>query len=300
MSTIEELVNQGKYADAVGLPEAELHGRDLFLLVSAYLSLNKGKEAMEVLIRHREELFHTEPQLALKANFETRFLLNQYEEAAEDLEVFANYPYVSQAVEETLRELPKTIAAMRYASRPKGPGDLDELLSHLASPSDDLELLSTLNALKKVGDLEDYRGLVEEVLVGPYHDDVRTYALMLLSAKGSDHPVAFRKRGKDYEVVPSRLGSPYGLPEYRYLREKLQSEKDTALRDVAGELLDLHALICYPERFLSPGEEDAYAEGLLALAHSYLGIEEPKLEGKAAQYRAQIGKDIADNPPLLR
>lgn len=298
MSQISTLIENGKYLEATALDEASLHGRDLFFLVSAYLSLGKGKEAMEVMVNHRKELFETDPLLTLKTNFEIRFLLKQFDEAEEDKEYFENLPYVSQKVEEALRELPSTIAATRYAST-SHQHSLEELLEMLSSPSDDLMLLSALNGLKKVGELEDYRGLVEELLVGPYHDDVKTYALMLLSAKGSTHPVTLVKRGKSYELVPERLGTPYGLPEYGYLRKKIDGVGDLSLREVMGELLDLHALIAYPERFVTPGEEEPYFVGLTNLARSYLGQKEEEIEGRAKDYREEIGRLITENPPLL-
>lgn len=297
MSKISQLVQEGKNAEAIGLDERELQGRDFFFLVSAYLSLSKGKEAMEVLLKHRDELYAIDPLLTLKANFETRFLLKQFDEAEQDLRYFENLPYVSQKVEEALRGLPSTIAATRYASSPKP--DLEQILETLASPSDDLMLLSALNGLKNVGALEDYRELVEELLLGPYHDDVKTYALMLLSAKGSTHEVAFQKRGRTYRLVPAKLGTPFALPEYKKIREAVENGLDQSLREVMGELLDLYALICYPERFVSPGEVDAFLQGLTELGHRYLGQYEAPLEGLAKRYEEDMAAALAENPPLL-
>ena len=299
MSKISELVNQSNYREAILIPEESLSGRDLFLLVSAHLSLSQGKEALDILIRHRDELYAVDPLLTLKATFETRFLLKQFDEAEQDLKHFEELPYVSQKVEEALRGLKGTIAATRYASSSPKSMDYERILEILASPSDDLMLLSALNGLRKVGELEDYRGLVEELLVGPYHDDVKTYALMLLSAKGSEHEVTLTKHGKSYKVVPAKLGTPYGLPEYKKIREKIENLHDGGLSEVMGELLDLYALQCYPERFLLPGEEEAFFEGLLSLGHSYLGQASEKVEGRALEYAEAIEKSMAENPPLL-
>ena len=299
MSDIAELVKNEKFEEAIALPADSLKGRELFFLASAYLSLGKGEEALQVLLEHRDELYGIDPILTMKSVFEIRFLLEQYDEAEEDRKYFENLPYVSQEVEEVLRSLPSTIAATRFSAKSPAQKDYEKLLETLASPSDDLMLLSALNGLKKFGDLEDYRGLVEEILVGPHHDDVKTYALMLLSAKGSDHKVTIVKNGKSYEVNPARLGTPYGLPEYRYLREKIMALRDKSLADVAGELLDLYALQRYPERFLVNGEEDAFLEGLLALARTYLGQGEGDLGEAGKRYRDLIGKSIAENPPLL-
>lgn len=297
MSNIRTLVENEKYLDAIGIPETELEGRDFFFLVSSYLALSQGQKAMDVLCRHRDELYQADPLLTLKANFETRFLLKQFAEAEEDLKYFENLPYVSQKVEEALRALPSTIAATRYASSPHA--DYEKTLETLSSPSDDLMLLSALHSLKNMGELEDYRGLVEELLVGPWHDDVKSYALMLLSAKGSTHETTLVKRGKSYTLIPSKLGTPFAMEEYRNLRKRIEDMEDASLSRVAGELLDLYALICYPERFIAPHDEDAFFPAIANLARSYLNLPEEALEGKSKRYREEIERLIAENPPLL-
>lgn len=298
MDSIKELVEQGQFTQAIAIPEEKLTPRELFFRVSALLALGKGEEAMDTLVRHRDELYAEDPLLTLKANFETRFILKQFDQAEQDRIYFESLPYVRQEVEEVLRTLPSTIAATRYATvAPRK--DLEELLQNLASPSDDLMLLSTLNALQKVGELEDYRQLVEELLVGPHHDDVKTYALMLLSAKGSTQEVTFVKRGKSYRVVPNRLGSPFALPEYREVRKKIESCPDASLLEVAGELLDLYCLILYPERAFLPEEAEDFAAGLFALGREYLGQGAQVVTGKAKEWKDRIGQTIAENPPLL-
>ena len=298
MDNIKTLVEKGEFEAAIAIPKETLKGRDRFFYVSALLALGKGKEAMEELVTHREELYALDPLLTLKANFETRFILKQFDEAEADRAYFESLPYVRQEVEEALRALPSTIAATRYAASPAGK-DMDALLANLASPTDDLMLLSTLNALQKTGDLEEYRALVEELLVGPWHDDVKTYALMLLSAKGSTAETTLSKRGKSYKVVPAKLGSPYGLPEYQELRKKVEACPDATLLDVAGELLDLYCLILYPERPFVKEEVPAVAEGLFALAKEYLGQTASGLSPEGAKWKEKLGQTIAENPPLL-
>ena len=299
MSQIAELVKNGKYREAIGIPEESLSGRDLFFLLSSYLSLNDPKSALEVISRHRRELYETDPLMTLKANFEIRFALKQFDEAEQDLDFFANEPYVSQEVEEALRDLPRTIAATRFASTSSSP-DYEKALEVLSSPSDDLMLLSALNALKKTGELEDYRGLVEELLVGPWHDDVKTYALMLLSAKGSTHPTTLIKRGKSYTVTPAKLGTPFAMKEYQQLRKSLEGMLDQSLLAVAGELLDLYALLRYPERFVDSADLAPFLEGLTCLASTYLGNPKTPQSAKGKAFYEEIGKLIQENPPLLQ
>lgn len=298
MSNIEELVKKGAYEEAIALPADGLEGKDAFLRISAFLSLGKGKEALEYLLSVRDALWKADPLMTMRVNMEIRFLLRQFDLAQEDLAYFENLPYVSQKVEEALREMPKAILAARAGEKSARGMDYEEALETLASPSDDFALLAALAALRKQGDLEDYRGLLEEILVSLHHDDVKSYALMLLSAKGSEHETLLSKRGKSYNVVPAKLGSPYAMAEYKVLRERIEKVGDTSLSQVMGELLDLYALILYPERFVTAGELDSFFEGLMGLGKTYLGQEKGNLSEKAEALYARIKDEIAKNPPL--
>ena len=299
MSQLEELVKKGKYQEAIELPADRLGAKDAFLRVSAFLSLGKGKEALEYLLSERERLFKADPLMCIRVNFELRFLLKEFDLAEEDLDFFQNQPYVSQRVEEALRDLPKAILAARASQKSAKGMDFEEAMETLASPSDDFALLAALGALRKQGELEDYRGLVEEILASFHHDDVKTYALMLLSAKGSTHKVTLTKGGKSFRLVPAKIGSPFGMAEYKVLRERIEKVGDSSLTQVMGELLDLYALIRYPERFVTAGDLDSFFEGLEGLGRTYLGQEEGNLSEKAHRWCLEIKEAIAKNPPLM-
>ncbi len=299
MSQLEELVKKGEYARAIDLPCEGLEAKDKFLRISAFLSLGKGQEALDYVLKERDALWKADPVMTIRVNFEIRFLLRQFDQAQEDLEYFENLPYVSQRVEEALRDLPKAILAARASEKSARGMDLEEALETLASPTDDFALLSALGALRKQGDLEDYRGLVEEILTSFHHDDVKSYALMLLSAKGSEHEVTLVKNGKTFKVVPAKLGSPYGMAEYKVLRQRLENVGDSSLTEVMGELLDLYALIRYPERFVLAGDLDSFFEGLRGLGRSYLGQAEGELTPEGRKKYDEIKEAIANNPPLM-
>ena len=299
MSQLEELVKNGKYQEAIALSAKDLEAKDAFLRISAFLSLGKGKEALDYLLGERDRLFKADPLMTIRVNFELRFVLREFDQAEEDLDYFQNQPYVSQRVEETLRDLPKAILAARASQKSARGMDYEEAMETLASPTDDFALLAALGALQKQGDLEDYRGLVEEILVGYHHDDVKSYALMLLSAKGSDHEVTLAKGGKSYKLVPAKIGSPFGMAEYKVLRERIEKTGDSSLSQVMGELLDLYALIRYPERFVTAGDLDSFFEGLAGLGRTYLGQDAGNLSLEGRRFHDEIKEAIAKNPPLM-
>lgn len=299
MSQLEQLVKNHSFEEALALPIEGLSPKEKFLRISAFLSLGRGEEAIAYLLSVRDALWESDPLMTLRVNFEIRFLLRQFDAAEEDLEYFGNLPYVSQRVEEALCDLPKAILAARASEKSARGMSLDEALETLASPSDDFALLSALASLRKQGDLEDYRGLVEEVLVSPHHDDAKSYALMLLSAKNSQHEVTLLKRGKSYRLVPAKLGDPYSTPEYIELSKRGENLGDSSLSKVYQELLDIYALLRYPERIVEAKGIEPFFEGLRGLAKTYLGQSEGELsmEGRA-QFDA-IKADIAQNPPLM-
>ena len=283
MADIKQLINDEKYEQIIALKD-EIQGKDRFYYLSALLALGRGEECMKEIAEHRQQYWDLDPLLTMSTSFRLRFIRKEFDEAQKDLEIYGNYPYVSQQVEESLRSWPQAIAEARVAANPGSPS-LETLLETLAAPKNEAMLLAALNHLRKIGELEDYRALVEEVLVGPYGDAVKTYALMLLSAKGSTHEVSFVKNGRVLRLVPDKIGSPFGLPEYVTLRKKLELMKDTSIAEAAGELLDLHALTAYPERFIAAGDEEPYFQALLALAKSYVDFSTPEVEeGKAKAY----------------
>ena len=299
MSHLEQLVKNASFEEAIALPTEGMTPKEKFLRVSAFLSLGKGKEAIAYLLSERDSLWEADPIMTMRADFEIRFLLRQFDEAEEDLEYFRNLPYVSQNVAEELSALPKALMAARASEKSARGMSLEEALETLASPTDDFALLSALASLRKQGDLEDYRGLVEEILTSVHHDDVKSYALMLLSAKNSSHEVTLSKRGKSYRLIPSKIGDPYSTPEYAELKKKGERLGDSSLSQVYQELLDIYALIRYPERIATPERVEPFFEGLSALAKTYLGQSEGQLSPEGKKGFDQIKADIAQNPPLM-
>ena len=296
VKTIQELFNEGDYESVVASYAPGCSAKDAFLVLSSYLSLGKGREAMELLLKRREDLWKENPTLTMKVNFDLRFILNQFDEAYEDEKWFANQPYVSQEVEEVLRGLPKAIRANELATKGKtaAMGE-DEILDCLRNPGDPYACLAALSQIKNA-DLEPYEEAIEGILCGPYHADVKSFALMLLSDRGYQKEVLFEKKGERMRIVPAKIGSPFATREYRKVHEEItMNGKDVSATQVAYGLLDQYCLALYPHRFVEAGKEGELASSLLDLARSYLG---DKLSQKELDNAAPTRKIIEENPPL--
>ena len=287
-----ELFEEGRYAEVIASYSPSSSAQDAFLAISSYLGLGKGQEALTLLTSRRADLWKENPTLTLKANFEIRFILRQFDEAYEDLEYFSNLPYVSQAVEEVLRELPKTIRANELAS--KGHSDSiseDELLDCLENPKDPYACLAALSQIGK-RDITPYLDALRKILAEDYPNDVKTFALLLLASKEAKGEYLFVKNGERLNLEPAKLGSPYETKEYQAVVASISKASDNVSEvDVARGLLDRYCLALYPHRFVNAQEEEKLASDLLLLAKRYLGESLPKEQEEKVAYLEAVLKN---------
>ena len=293
MATVKELYDKGAYIEAAVLGKNSSDPEEIFIGVSSYLSLGQGEEGMSVLLEKRGILWKANPLLTLKANFDLRFILGQFDEAYEDLAYFSDLPYVSQKVEEALRALPKTIRANELAS--KGEKDLkeEEIIDLLEDLNDPMGVLVGLNELKNK-DIARYLEQIKAILVASIHPDVKTFALMLLVEKSINEEIPFEKANERLVINPSKLGSPFDTKAYRLTRAKIAESNDSSLSGVALGLLDQYCLALYPRKAIEDGEEERYASALLALGARYLGSK----NGEEDLLVGLIEKTLNENPPL--
>lgn len=281
----KKLSDNGDYSEIVAHKSEAVTASEVFFVISAYLALNQGQKAMQLLLEKRELLWEANPSLLLKADFETRFALRQFDEAYEDLRYFQNLPYVSQAVEEQLRDLPHRIRVEEIASGGPKPIDEEEMHALLLDERDPATLLAYLNSLKKV-DLEPFFGDLHSLLQAEdVHDDVKSYALMLLSAHHDDTTVSFEKGGKRFTLIPQEVRMPYSDPKYSEVRFLIQQGNEPSVIEVAGELLDQFVLVRYPEPYDCPAGPHLDHQAFLFLARKYLSVKpnsaEPEVIGRA-------------------
>ena len=283
----KKLSDNGDYVEIVSHKSEAVTAPEVFFVVSAFLSLGQGQKAMQVLLEKRELLWKANPSLLLKANFETRFALRQFDEAYEDLRYFQNLPYVSQAIEEQLRDLPHRIRVEEIASGGPKPIDEEEMHALLHDERDPATLLAYLNTLKKL-DLEPFFGDLHSLLEAEdVHDDVKSYALMLLSAHHDDTTVSFEKGGKRFTLIPQEVRMPYATPEYSRVRLLIQQGNEPSVSEVAGELLDQYVLARYPETYDCPENPSLDHEAFRYLARKYLSIK-PNSGSEDVVHRAEV------------
>lgn len=266
-----EMMAKGQYQAVLEESEGKTKPNDLFYRIAALLALNRGKEAMTLCLRYRESLYQANPLLMLKTNFELRFALGEFDEAYADAEIFANYPYVSQEVEEYLRSLSLRIRSAERASLRPAVSSPEEVEAKLLHPKDPYEALSYLANFQDADTL-CHASTLSKVLATSPSNLVKTYALLLLSKAKYGEEVTFSKNGKTYHLIPKDLIPPYEEVAYRQFLSRLDRQlKDPSLSSVAHDLANNYCFELFPEPFLhEKNDETLYLWVFESLAHDYL------------------------------
>ncbi len=286
MNELKEEFEKGRYLEIIGKTEGKEDPSSLYFRLVALLSLSKSEEAMEILEKHREELFLAYPLETLKSDFSLRFLRKEFDAAEEDYKIFSNYPYQSQEVEEALRDIPRALAiAKKNASLPEELG-IKEIRSILSS-NDGYAIISLLESL----DINDFPAFSKEItalLVNEnVHQLVRTYALIYLKGVKYRQEVEFLYANRRQKCVPDSLEAPYKDECYKNAVSYISSYLDPSVYRTAKSLLDRAVLLSYPATFLDKGNESAKISAIIELAHEYL-----RIDGKAPRYKEADEADV--------
>jgi hypothetical protein len=208
MDSLKSLLDKKQYDLIISLTECSEDPEALVYRISAYLGKGDAKSALSLILNNREMLYSFNPFLTMKSNFEIRFILHQFDEAYDDLEYYRNRPYVSQAVEEYLRDLPTIIRTNERNQQLAKNYSEEDIEKIFKTSTDDYEVLSLLNYLQG-SSISQYISYVKDILVGNRHPQVKTYALLLLISQRYPFEVTFSKNGNVYHLVPERLTPPY-------------------------------------------------------------------------------------------
>jgi hypothetical protein len=268
MESLKELIEKKEYQRVLELTKESKDAEALFCRVSAYLGLGRYQDARILLVKERDALWAKNPILTMKATFETRFGLEEFDEAYQDEEDFANRPYISQEVEEVLRGLKEYIRKAERASYSKRPKSEEKIREELTSDVDDFTLLQTLGQIQK--DPTPYLKEIREIATSGRNSMLRTFALLLLVGANDKSLLCFSKNGKDYEVSPAALTRPYSGPRFQQFIALLEgASRNTSIVQSAHALFDNYVLSLYPEDALDK-DLSLLVAALLILAGRYL------------------------------
>ena len=296
MSNYKELMEKKEYLSLLEEAKGKNDPESLFYSASAYLALNDGKKALDILLSNRDILWADNPVLTMKSTLEIRFALKEFDEAYEDMKDFENRPYVSQEVEEVLRGLNGYIRANERASFHFEKIEPEELKEKLLTTKDDFALLQLLSKVE--ANPVEYLDETRIIALSDRNDSLRTFALLLLVQAKDKGEMLFKKRGREYKVVPAYLEAPFVNEAYKKTMSLIEGgSKNTSIIQAAKSLYDNEVLAIYPEA----GGDDLKlnAAAYLLLAAKYLsapaellisGIDEEKAKSLAETIENDLEK----------
>ena len=270
MDSLKSLMDRKDYELVIKLTENSQDINYLFYRISAFLAIGKGEEALAT-IKNNRKILEGDLSLLVKIHIEILCLLNNFDEAYEELKYYENLPYVSQQVEEVLREMPKFIREEEKKSVSSKELSNEELRKRLFSDDQNV-VLPALDMLRD-RDINMFLPAVEHVLMDFPKQSIRSFALLLLVQKGLNREVKFNHIGQTMTVNPSKLEPPFIGNEFNDFLRSLQTElKNPAANENAIQILSSYIIYTYPVKLEI--RYDVLTEALRAIAFEYLQSDE--------------------------
>ncbi len=306
MDSLKTIFEKRNYELILSLTEKAADAESLFYRASSFLALGKPKEAMTIFENNRKALFSYNPLVTLKHNFEIRILLNEFDEAYQDLEEFRSYPYVSQVVEEKLSSFPTYLRKKEKESLLNKPLSIEEAKRLLSSPKNDYETLVTLEAISRVA-IDPFLPEIKSLLISNAHPSVKTYAFLLLINCQYDEKVMLKQGDKEYQLIPKNVEPPFVNKRFKDFKNKLETlAKDPSVAGVAFSLFSDYTLAVFPATPFCNNDDDLLLLSFYSLALSYLRNDKISLEdnsyhiplSKIEEKKNAISAVLSSIPPL--
>ena len=245
MDNLRTLFDKKEYDLVIKLTRTSSNVDDLFYCLSAYLSLNKIDEALE-LIKEKKSVLETRLPMLMRTHVELLCLRGKFDEAYKVIKEYEYMPYFSQEAEETLKELPNIVREYERNFYKAHELSSDELMKSLLSQDPNV-VIGALDSLRDK-DINNYLIYINKILVNFPKQSIRSFALLLLVQKKLDALVKFNHMGTLIEVNPNKLKAPFVDEEFNDLSSKLvEVYKDSSLSVNALQILSTYLIYIYPE-----------------------------------------------------
>ncbi len=269
MDSLKSLMDKRQYDLVIKLTENTQDMNHLFYRISALLALGRGEEALSVIKKNRQ-ILQGDLSLLMKIHIEILCLLNNFDEAYEEIKYYENLPYVSQEIEEMIRQLPKLVREEEKKAVSSRELTNDALKERLKSNEENI-VLPALDIVRS-RDINMFLNDIQRIMLSFPKQSIRSFALLLLVQKRIDKEFSFNHIGKAIKINPSKLEPPFIGDEFNDFVHALQNElKDPAVSEDAIQILSSYIIYMYPEKL-----ELNYAiliEALRYISEEYLQID---------------------------
>lgn len=266
MDSLKTLMDKRQYDLVIKLTETANEATPLFYRISALLASGKGEKALEC-IKTNKTILQADMVMLMKVHIEILCLLNKFDEAYEEMNYYQNMPYISQEVEELLKELPKLIRNEEKKNNSVRNLDEDNLMKTLDS-DDYTEVLMALDVVRE-RDVNIYLNKIQKIMMSFPKQSLRSFALLLLVQKKTNRTFKFNHMGEIIDVNPSLLEPPFVGDAFNSLVKKLDIDfRNPVLTQNAIQILSTHVLYTYPDKL--DMDSEVIIEALYQIANEYL------------------------------
>lgn len=270
MDNLDSLFEKKEYDLILELTKDSRDPKELLMRISSFIIEGKTDNALDE-IEKNQSIIETKYLLRLmKLHFELLLSKKLFDEARIELRHYENLPYVSQEVEEFLREIKDRI---EEEAHPKSHQkfELDEIYDILEKETEMSKISQVLFSLKNYN-LNIYIDSLKIFLKrSNVHPNFRTYALMVLIDEKYDQVVEFLSRNGLIKINPKTITPPFMSKEFNETRRLIteKSNHDVSMIETALHLFNCYIIDTYPEDIYSVGLEKL-SSAFIRIAESYL------------------------------
>ncbi|MDY6003168.1 MAG: hypothetical protein SPJ49_02435 [Bacilli bacterium] len=286
-----------KYQQIINKLKDTKNNDELFILLNAYINEKLYEDAIK-LIENNSQLVKEKPLHIIKLHIELLLSLELFDEASIAYKKYLELPYISQEVEEYLKEIPSLIEERKDVNKNK-TYTIDEIDEILTSHYDQGKIMDVLFSLDNYNILKLLTPIEIFLLRKDVHPSLRTYALISLVSNNISSPVQILKDGKKITVVPNKLKPPFCDDNFKKVIKYIESElyKDPSVQQIAFQLLNNYVLDCYPDDVLNDVDLNEFCLALTSLAKDYLSIANDDVTNE--QLKQKIKKVLEKTPDLI-
>ena len=298
MDNLESLFNKKEYDLILDLTKDSKDPKELLMRISALIIQNKINQALDE-IEANQSLIEKEHQLRLmKVHFELLLSKKLFDEARLALKHYENLPYVSQEVEEFMREMKDRI---EDEAHPKSHQsfELVEIFDVLEKETDQAKISQVLFSLKNYN-LNIYIDSLKIFLKREdVHPNFRTYALIVLVDAKFDEDVEFLSRSGLITVNPAKITPPFMSEKFNLVCRLItaKANHDVSMIETALHLFNCYVIDTYPENIYEDGEE-LIASAFIRIAEAYLNKLHSSNDEEVIELASKIQKIIESTPEI--
>ena len=296
MNKIEDLYEHKNFDLLIKLVGDSHDPNERFLVLSALVQQGKRKEALDEIDRYQNILETSHPFQLMKMHFELLLSEHLFDEARIKLRHYENLPYISQEVEEFLRDMKVRIEDESHAKKGSTLIPLDEVFETLETGTDQAEIAKTIFQLKNY----NINLLIDSLRIflkrNDVHPNFRTYVLIYLVDQKFDSEIEVFLRDKIVVVNPSQITPPFMHQDFNEVCRQITifGEGDTSVIETAQHLFNCYILDTYPE--------DIYGDGIIELAQAFIYIAMLYLKQTPSFTSSLASKiqEVLESTPILK